>query len=32
MTEIYGIDTDRENEAVRNNPDRFPHDDMFDHA
>ena len=29
VAEIYGVETKRVNEAVRNNPDRFPEDYMF---
>ena len=29
VAEIYGVETKRINEAVRNNPDRFPEDYMF---
>ena len=29
VAEIYGVETKRVNEAVRNNPDKFPEDYMF---
>lgn len=30
VAEIYGVETKRVNEAVRNNPDKFPEDYMFE--
>ena len=30
VAELYGVDTKRVNEAVRNNPDKFPPDYMFE--
>ena len=30
VAEIYKIETKRVNEAVKNNPDKFPHDYMFE--
>ena len=30
VAEIYGVETKRVNEAVRNNPDKFPGDYMFE--
>jgi len=30
VAELYGVETKRVNEAVRNNPDKFPHDYMFE--
>ena len=30
VAELYGIETRRVNEAVRNNPDKFPEDYMFE--
>ena len=30
VAELYGIETKRVNEAVKNNPDKFPQDYMFD--
>jgi hypothetical protein len=30
VAEIYGVGTKRINEAVKNNPDKFPHDYMFE--
>ena len=29
IADLYGVETKRINEAVRNNPDKFPKDDMF---
>ena len=29
VAELYGVETKRVNEAVRNNPDKFPEDYMF---
>ena len=29
VAEIYGVETKRVNEAVKNNPERFPDDFMF---
>ena len=29
MAELYGVETKRVNEAVKNNPDKFPEDYMF---
>jgi len=29
VAELYGVETKRVNEAVRNNPDKFPHDYIF---
>lgn len=29
MANLYGVETKRVNEAVRNNPDNFPEDYMF---
>ena len=30
VAELYGVETKRINEAVKNNPDKFPHDYMFE--
>jgi hypothetical protein len=30
VAEIYGVETKRINEAVKHNPDKFPHDYMFE--
>ena len=30
VAELYGVETKRVNESVRNNPDRFPPDYMFE--
>ena len=30
VAELYGVDTRRINEAVRNNPEKFPEDYMFE--
>jgi hypothetical protein len=30
IAEIYGVETKRINEAVRNNPDKFPEDFLFE--
>ena len=30
VAELYGVETRRVNEAVRNNPDKFPEDYMFE--
>ena len=30
VAELYGVETRRVNEAVRNNPDKFPDDYMFE--
>ena len=30
VAEIYGVETKRVNEAVKNNPDKFPHDYIFE--
>jgi len=30
VAELYGVETKRVNEAVKNNPDKFPQDYMFD--
>jgi len=30
IAEIYKVETKRVNEAVKNNPDKFPHDYMFE--
>lgn len=30
VAELYGVETKRVNEAVRNNPDKFPQDYMFE--
>lgn len=30
VAEIYQVETKRINEAVKNNPDKFPHDYMFE--
>ena len=30
VAQIYGVETKRINEAVKNNPDKFPHDYMFE--
>ena len=30
LAELYGVETKRVNEAVRNNPDKFPEDYMFE--
>lgn len=30
LAELYGIETKRINEAVKNNPDKFPQDFMFE--
>ncbi len=30
LAELYGVETKRVNEAVRNNPDKFPDDFIFE--
>ena len=30
LAELYGVETKRINEAVKNNPDKFPEDFMFE--